>query len=446
MATQGKYAVVDTTLSITDSTPIPGLNGRQGDNGRIVYFALKDGRLPHNLDGQDVTLEVKDAAGKIKVVNGIYDMISATAGLFSMLIPAEVYQAAGDVEEAFLVVTDQQNLVISSIPITFTVFANGIILSANASQDYINTIQKFIDDFGKQISGVSNNLENVDSAVNSLNLAITNYTNLINDNAVASLNHSNDFTENNTFEKDLIVKGNIHGKADNAGNADIAVAAQHSDTTSMANSLSLPFKYQQDIDFNVLPAGSENKTYSAYYFSSPVSLKNAPATLDMGIVEQFVMTNTSILQKVTRPGGYETPTWTRRITGWNDNSEKVVYGDWVSGNGTHSTSVNLLDGSLVLTRSGNVVMAKMAGPLGTTKFEWFTTLLTAGSIPNGYRPISIAELHLDQSDWQDGRRSGMLRINSDGSLVSRAAYNHNTTDQSTLVVFGTYITNDDMPI
>ena len=67
MATQGKYAVIDTTLSITDSTPIPGLNGRQGDSGRIVYFALKDGRLPHNLDGQDVTLEVKDGVSKTPI-------------------------------------------------------------------------------------------------------------------------------------------------------------------------------------------------------------------------------------------------------------------------------------------------------------------------------------------------------------------------------------------
>lgn len=222
MATQGKYAVVDTTLSITDSTPIPGLNGRQGDNGRIVYFALKDGRLPHNLDGQDVALEVKDAAGKIKVVNGIYDMISATAGLFSMLIPAEVYQAAGDVEEAYLAVTDVNNTVISTIPITFTVFANGIILSANASQDYIDTVQKFLDDFEQQISTVSGNLGGIQTAVSSLNDAITNYTDLVNTQAAAIKTSTNEFTESQTIDKDLTVKGSIHGKADNAIQADSA--------------------------------------------------------------------------------------------------------------------------------------------------------------------------------------------------------------------------------
>ena len=216
MATQGKYAVVDTTLSITDATVIKELNGRQGDNGRVVYFALKDGRLPHNLDGQDVQLSVKDAAGKVKVLTGIYDMISATAGLFSMLIPAEFYQAAGDVEEAYLAVIDNAGTTISSIPITFTVFANGVIISANASKDYIDTIQKILDEFNERITTTNNNLETVKIAVNSLNDAITNYTNLVNTKAVAVKTSTNEFTENNTFDKDLTVKGAIHGNADTA--------------------------------------------------------------------------------------------------------------------------------------------------------------------------------------------------------------------------------------
>lgn len=163
--TQGRYVVVDTTLSITDSTPIPGLNGRQGDNGRIVYFALKDGRLPHNLDGQDVTLQVKDSAGKIKIVNGIYDMISATAGLFSMYIPKEVYQAAGNVQEAYLAVVDDNGINITSIPIAFTVFENGIIISANASQDYVSSVDKMIakikKKFDEYVDAVKQNIDDV---------------------------------------------------------------------------------------------------------------------------------------------------------------------------------------------------------------------------------------------------------------------------------------------
>lgn len=205
--TQGRYVVVDTTLSITDSTPIKELNGRQGDNGRIVYFALKDGRLPHNLDGQDVALEVKDAAGKIKVVNGIYDMVSATAGLFSMLIPAEVYQAAGDVEEAYLVVKDDKATVISSIPITFTVFANGIILSANASQHYIDTIQKVIDEFNKKIGITSASLETQENALKTLTSTLENINNQINTAQLAGVNVQNTFKELQHFDGGATLNG-----------------------------------------------------------------------------------------------------------------------------------------------------------------------------------------------------------------------------------------------
>lgn len=205
--TQGKYVVVDTNLSISDSTPINELNGRQGDNGRIIYFALKDGRLPHNLDGQDVTLEVKDAAGKIKVVNGIYDMINATAGLFSMLIPAEVYQAAGDVEEAYLVVTDNRSLVISSVPITFTVFANGIILSANASQHYIDTINKAIDDFNERIGTTSASIEIQENALKTLTSTLENINNQIKTAQLAGTNVQNTFKEQQHFDGGATLNG-----------------------------------------------------------------------------------------------------------------------------------------------------------------------------------------------------------------------------------------------
>ena len=51
---QGRFVILDTTLAKTDATLIDELSGRQGDNGRIVYFALKDGKFPHNLTGQEV--------------------------------------------------------------------------------------------------------------------------------------------------------------------------------------------------------------------------------------------------------------------------------------------------------------------------------------------------------------------------------------------------------
>lgn len=315
MATQGKYAVVDTTLSITDSTPIPGLNGRQGDNGRLVYFALKDGRMPHNLDGQDVILQVKDAAGKIKVVNGIYDMISATAGLFSMLIPAEVYQAAGDVEEAFLVVTDQQNLVISSIPITFTVFANGIILSANASQDYISSVNDLIKSTKNQVSKISDNIEAQQIAYDSLRNALKVMTSLINEKQVATLNSSNEFSQGNTFNQNVRVRGTLY--------ADEVIEG----TTAKTNAINIPFKFQIPVDLNELPENKDVYSYKAFYFNSD-DIKNTPNNLKLGLVENFVVTPASIYQRVTELTSPEMKVWHRLIHDWMD-SEKVSYDDWI---------------------------------------------------------------------------------------------------------------------
>lgn len=218
---QGRYTVVDTTLNKTDSTVVEDLSGRQGDNGRIVYFAMKDNGLPHDLTNQDVTLKARDSADKIKVINGINEMISATAGLFSMYIPNEMYEAVGDIKEAFLTVTDNKNTVVSTIPIMFTVFENGIVISTRASQDYIDSIQKIINE-------VKGKLDGFQSAYDKLKATINDYVNTINSNAVAVKNKTNEFKENNTFDKDVIVKGavkgkvmgdvtgDLHGKADDA--------------------------------------------------------------------------------------------------------------------------------------------------------------------------------------------------------------------------------------
>lgn len=316
MATQGKYAVIDTTLTKTDATVVPALSGRQGDNGRVVYFALKDGNLPHNLDRQDVQLSVKDAAGKIKVLTGIYDMVSATAGLFSMLIPAEFYQAAGDIEEAYLSVIDNQNTTISSIPITFTVFANSIIVSANASQDYISSVNDLIKSTKNQVSKISDNIEAQQIAYDSLRNALKVMTSLINEKQVATLNSSNEFSQGNTFNQNVRVRGTLY--------TDEVIEG----TTAKTNAINLPFEYQIPVDLNELPENKDLYSYKAFYFNSD-DIKNTPNHLKVGLVENFVLSRASIYQRVTELTSPEMKVWNRLIHDWMD-SEKVSYDDWVS--------------------------------------------------------------------------------------------------------------------
>ena len=212
---QGRFVILDTTLAKTDATLIDELSGRQGDNGRVVYFALKDGQFPHDLTGQDVQLEVKDSAGKVKVIHGINERVSDEGGLFNLIIPAEVYQASGDVQEAYLAVVDDKGVKITSIPIAFTVFENGIIISANASQDYLSSVDKMIAEVEQKIDDLSAYYDTLEDKIQAL-------TDAVNKNQVALLN------SDNTFNKALTVKGGI--TADLHGTADKAKSAGDSDS------------------------------------------------------------------------------------------------------------------------------------------------------------------------------------------------------------------------
>lgn len=211
--TQGRYAVVNTLLNITDVTLIESLNGRQGDNGRTVYFAIKDGNLPHNLTNQDVKVIAKDSQGKIKIISGIKNLISAQAGLFSMLMPAELYQSSGDMEEAYLQIVDASDTVISSIPITFTVVANNILMTVNASSDYIDTVQKAVDQANDLIVGLNNNINAQQVAYDTLNKSLALLTGEINNKQVALTNADNVYTGYNRFKDmtsfDKPIKGTL---------------------------------------------------------------------------------------------------------------------------------------------------------------------------------------------------------------------------------------------
>lgn len=439
MATQGKYAVIDTTLTKTDSTLIDSLSGRQGDNGRIVYFAIKDGRTPHNLDGQNISLQIKDAAGKVKVIYGVYDMISATGGLFSMFIPSEVYQAAGDVQEAYLVIENNLGTSISSVPITFTVFSNGIILSANASRDYLNTVQEFVDDFNSRIKIVDNNLNSVKSAYDSLNYALENFTKLINDNSVSLLNGNNEFTNSNVFDKDILVKGSIRGNL--SGKSDSSTFA---DTANISNTTSIPYLSRVDIDLNILPTDkTKSRYYSAFYFSGATSVANTPDGLTFGLVENFVLTSSTIIQRFTRTASTDMKIWTRLISAWQ--SDTPNYQNWISDRGVRvSSSISFLGGDMYFQRSGNTVQVYMNSLNNKTQFPAYTKIADANTIPAGFRPLKEMLVPLEQDDTQSGRINGNLMFYNNGQISSRKVCNSGT-EESSVTFTGTWITGDDMP-
>ena len=286
---QGRYAVVNTLLDTTDVTLIDSLSGRQGDNGRIVYFAIKDGNLPHNLDGQNVVLTAKDSAGKVKQISGVHDMISATGGLFSMLIPGEMYQSAGDIQEAYLSVQDGAGTVISSIPVTFTVLANNILFTANASKDYIDSVQQAINEANSRISGLNDNIGAQQLAYETLKTSVENLNAQINSKQVALLNVANHFTETATFDNGIV--GNL------SGNATTSTKWQTARTLSLTGTVS----GSASID------GSSNVSISV---SNPVITRTVSGT--NGMTFKFRRTGNAVHVEIS--GNYTGTNWTSSST------------------------------------------------------------------------------------------------------------------------------------
>lgn len=201
---QGKFTVINTNIDMTEVTVINSMNGRQGDDGRIVYFALKDGQVPHNLTGEDIFIAVKDAASKIKRVSGVHEWVSRQGGLFSMLLPSDMYQAAGEVQEAYIAITSDSGSIVSSIPITFRVVENNIIFTANASKDFVDTVEETVQKAVDKLDGLSNKIQAQSAAYDALSSGLNSIMDKFKEKKVASLNNDNKFTGVNEFSHSII--------------------------------------------------------------------------------------------------------------------------------------------------------------------------------------------------------------------------------------------------
>ncbi|TYC50714.1 DUF2479 domain-containing protein [Weissella muntiaci] len=197
--TVGKFAIVNTLLNMTDVTLIEQLNGRQGDNGREVFIWLKNGNLPFNISNKTIKITAKDASGKIKEISTVNNVINAEAGQFSMVIPAEMYQASGDIEEGYISVSDETGMVVSSIPIMFNVLGNNIIFTSNPSSDYIDAIEKLIQDSKDKLSSFDTALSAQQGAYDALKLSLASLAKEIEDKQVVTLNGKNILSGENVY-------------------------------------------------------------------------------------------------------------------------------------------------------------------------------------------------------------------------------------------------------
>lgn len=201
---QGKYVVLDTTVGSTRSVIVPQLSGHQGDAGRIVYLAIKDGTTPHNMDGQKLVLKAKDASGTPKVSDTMTAVDSSAGGLVQFTVPAQFYQADGPYSTAYFELrSTTTDTVISTINVSFEVLESATIMTTGQSEIYNSAMSNKMESVNASINNQLQVLQ--DQVSNAATLAKTAQSSLdalvaaAKANSFAALAGDNKFTGNNNF-------------------------------------------------------------------------------------------------------------------------------------------------------------------------------------------------------------------------------------------------------
>lgn len=142
----GEYAVLNTQIGSNIAYQIDQMNGRLGDNNRVIKFKIQDGNKPHDLTGETVKLWVKDHSGAVKEADGYQDTPGLASGLFSITVGSEFYQSAGQVQAGYLQFIKPDGTIVSTVGITFNVLDNPMSVTTEQSQVYISSVDGMIND------------------------------------------------------------------------------------------------------------------------------------------------------------------------------------------------------------------------------------------------------------------------------------------------------------
>lgn len=201
---QGKYVVLDTTVGSTRSVAVPQLSGHQGDAGRIVYLAIKDGTVPHNMDGQKLVLKAKDASGTPKVSDTMTAVDSSAGGLVQFTVPSQFYQADGPYNTAYFELkSTSDDTVISTINVSFEVLESATIMTTGQSEVYNNEMGNKMETVNESISNqlkvLQGQVDTASTLAKTAQASLDAITAAAKANSFATLSGENKFTGNNNF-------------------------------------------------------------------------------------------------------------------------------------------------------------------------------------------------------------------------------------------------------
>lgn len=280
---QGKYVVLDTTVDSTSSVIVPQLSGHQGDAGRIIYLAVKDGTTPHNMDGQKLVLKAKDATGTPKVSDTMTAVDSSAGGLVQFTVPAQFYQADGPYSTAYFELrSTSSDTVISTINVSFEVLESATIMTIGQSQIYNNAMSNTMESVNASISNQLQVLQ--DQVSNAATLAKTAQSSLDALTAAAKANSfpilsvANTFTGNNTFNGTTTIENLVSPTLDSL----------ESTLTNNINAVSNSISAQLSGKLNVEESWTRNYTLGGA-FSAPSAGTNQFALSRYKIMDGLVI-------------------------------------------------------------------------------------------------------------------------------------------------------------
>ena len=207
-----KYVNIDTVIPSDQSYWAHEVNGRQGDNMRLVNVCLRNDGVAWNLGNYTVDLVGRDAEGVLKATNTTQKIL-AEKGLIRVSVPKQFYQSVGDYQEAFLEIKDNDGTVISSVRVAFTVWANNTLISRIESKMYLGEVNQFMKQCEDSIDLIQNDVAAVKQQSSALNDLLQTYMQEISRNAVATLGNENTFTADQHVKGDVEIDGTLTANA-----------------------------------------------------------------------------------------------------------------------------------------------------------------------------------------------------------------------------------------
>ena len=209
--------VLDLTMSADRVVRIDEMNGHQGEDGRVVQFALVgQNGLPEDITNKTIDLLGVDSAGKTKISGNTETVVNPSMGWFDFTIPSAFYQQVGDYDRAYFRVKDNASGNISTVNVMFSVIQGIGYLTQSDSQIYNGNVDSQMADIEQKVATFTQDtnslLTGTANAAQIANQSLNAVLQAVKTNQMPTLSGNNTFTGQNTFQGTVSID-NLSGGA-----------------------------------------------------------------------------------------------------------------------------------------------------------------------------------------------------------------------------------------